>query len=135
MSSSIIANVASTISRLIFIDKFPTIGCFKGILYKSCMIDRGIDYYSSNFISNHTIFICYMVGNLYYSCFIKTCFCCTWLTFPNHLYICWFLNLLIISAFKLDIVSWIIAMYQGFIFDLSESILLSFYFCWIDFIF
>ncbi|CIN19839.1 Uncharacterised protein [Streptococcus pneumoniae] len=135
MRASIIVNVASTISRLSFIDKFPTISCFKGILYKSCMIDRGIDCYSLNFISNHTIFICYMVGNLYYSCFINTCFYCTWLTFPRHLYICWFLNLLIISVFKLNIVSWFIAMYQGFIFDLSKSTLLSFYPCWIDFIF
>ncbi|CKH64597.1 Uncharacterised protein [Streptococcus pneumoniae] len=135
MSSSIIVNVASTISRLIFIDKFPTIGCFKGILCKSCMIDRGIDCYSLNFISNCTIFICYMVGDFYYSCFIQSSHSCTWFTFPSHLYSCWFLNLLIISIFKLDIVSWIIAMYQGFIFDLSESILLSFYSCWIDFIF
>ena len=93
------------------------------------MIDRGADSYSLNFISNCTIFICYMVGNFYYSCFVQTCFCCTWFCLPSYHYIWWFGNILSISL-EFNIVGCLFPVEQVFTVDLSKLGLFC-YSCWI----
>ena len=114
--------------------KCSTKSCFIDTIVLHCrMIDWSVNINILILICNRSIFIGYMIGDFDTSCLVQSSHSCTWFCLPSHIYTSRFGNSSSI-IFELNIVSWVIAMYQGFIFDLSKLSLLSFYCRWKDLI-